>query len=110
AGDGTTTSILLADNLIRGGFRLIDNGLNNMDMRRGLERVAKDLSKEIDSRKIPVKSDKDLEYVARVSANNDKEIAEHVVRVVNISGQDGLVFIEPNSRPETEIIEEAGFT
>src|SRR3990167_5883315 len=55
AGDGTTTTILMASNLIRNGFKLIDNGWNPMDLSRNLENLSSLLIDEIDKRKVKVK-------------------------------------------------------
>lgn len=109
AGDGTTTTVLLASNLIRNGFRLIDNGWNAMDLSRELEKVSDILVKEIDKRKIEVKNDSDLEFIALVSSNNDKEVAKNVSKVIKKSGEDGLVFLEDTNRDVVEIVEEDGF-
>src|SRR3990167_1504451 len=109
AGDGTTTTILMASNLIRNGFKLIDNGWNPMDLSRNLENLSSLLIDEIDKRKVKVKNDTDLEYIALVSSNNDKEVAKNVSNVIKKSGEDGLVFLEYTNRDVVEIVEENGF-
>lgn len=109
AGDGTTTSILLSDTLIRNGFRLIENGMNPMDLKHYLDEVSTILVEELTKAKIAVKTDSDLHFIAKVSANNDEDIALNVVKVVKRAGQDGLVFIEDQAKDSVDIIEENGF-
>lgn len=109
AGDGTTTSILLSDSMIRNGFSLIEKGWNHMDLKRALDTVSTALSDEIDARRTKVTNDIQLEYVARVSANNDEDIAKNVARIIKRSGVDGMVFIEDSNKDQVEVIEESGF-
>lgn len=110
AGDGTTTTILLADMLIKTGFGLIDSGMNQMELKRELDKMSKLLTDEIPKFTHKVKSKQDLEYVARVSANGDEEIAKNVAAVIDKTREDGLVFIEHNPQKiETKIIDEPGF-
>lgn len=110
AGDGTTTTVLLADTMIRQGFNLIDNGYNPMDLKRDLDRVSKLFVDEIPKYTHKITSKQDLEYVARVSSNNDVEISKNVSDVISEAKEDGMVFIEPNpNRSDTKIIKELGF-
>jgi len=76
AGDGTTTSVLLSKTLIEEGFKLIDSGWNQMELKRALEDVSDLLMKQLEAQRTEIKTDEDLEYIARVSANNDSLIAK----------------------------------
>ncbi len=109
AGDGTTTSILLARALIKEGFKLLDNGWNPMRLKNELDKAEKLLRSSIKKLSHKAKGEKDLRFVASVSSNNDEEITENVTKAVKSSGQDGLVILEPNSKDETEVKTEEGF-
>lgn len=109
AGDGTSTTILLTQVLIKEGFKLIDEGFNQMDVKRAILELGNAIVAELDRRAIKVKSDKDLLNIATISSNSDAAIAKDVVRVAKVAGVDGLVMIEPNLGKETEIQEETGF-
>jgi len=110
AGDGTTTSILLAQTLVKEGFKAIDGGESPMELRDKLHDISDLLIKNLDKYKMKVRGEQDLEYVARVSSNNDEEISGNVVHAVIGAGEDGLVFIEGNQNAtETEVVEEKGF-
>ena len=109
AGDGTTTTIVLTQALVHEGFKLLDNGMNPIELKKALEKVADKLVGRIQQKKVKIKDDKDMFKIATISANNDEAIASNVVDVVKFSGEDGMVFIEPNNKQETEIIKEPGF-
>src|SRR3990167_3036228 len=109
-GDGTTTSILLAKHLILEGLKLIESGWNPMRLKRELEVAAKVILSEINKLSYKVKGIKDLEFIAKVSANNDEEIAKNVVEAVGVTGVEGMVVIEMSNKEGTELIKEEGFT
>jgi chaperonin GroEL len=109
AGDGTSTTVLLAGILTKEAFKLIDGGMNAMDVKREFEKFAQIITAELKKKAIKVRDDKDLERIAYISANNDGQIAKDVVRTIKVAGLDGMVFIEPHSKTETEIIEDSGF-
>lgn len=107
AGDGTTTTILLASTLVREGLKLIDDGMNVMDLRDSINEFAARAVSNLNP--IPAKSDKELRFVAKVSASGDEEIADNVLKTVKVAGDSGLVFIEPAPADETVIEQDEGF-
>lgn len=109
AGDATSTTVLLASILVKEGFRLIDAGWNGMDLKHEYDDFAERMVAELKKNARKAKTDKDLFYVANISANNDKEIAENTVKTLKVTGVDGMVFIQPSNTAETEIIEDTGF-
>lgn len=109
AGDGTTTSILLSQVLIKQGFKLIEEGMNPIVLKKKLEDMGEKLIAKIKQSVLTIKTDDDLLNIATISANNDKHIAKYVVDVVKFAGQNGMIFIEPNNKIDTEIEKEPGF-
>lgn len=109
AGDGTTTTLMLSQKLIKEGFKLIDDGMNPMVLKKKLEKMGNTLVDKISKQVIKIKNDADLLNIATISANNDVEIAKDIVDVVKFAGEDGMVFIEPNTEIKTEIEKEPGF-
>jgi chaperonin GroEL len=110
AGDGTSTTILLTDFLVKQGFSLIDSGMNQMSLKREFDKMGKLLVDEIPKFTHKVSGKKDLEFVARVSSNGDEEIAKNTASVIDKVKEDGMVFIEHNpQRTDTQIVEELGF-
>ncbi len=108
-GDGTTTSIILSQAFIEEGFRLIDHGWNPMALKRELDKARKELIKSIERQTIVVSSKKDIEFVARVSANNDTEVSKNVLEAVLFAGDNGTIITGFNSKDKTEVIKEEGF-
>ena len=109
AGDGTSTTALLSQVLLKEGFKKIDDGMNVINLKDEFLKSGEKIIANLQKFKKEVKGPKDLEYIATVSSNNDPVIAKNVVRAVKITGESGLVFIEPNHKNETELIEDIGF-
>ncbi|NHZ84890.1 MAG: chaperonin GroEL [Planctomycetia bacterium] len=109
AGDGTSTTILLSSVLIKEGLKLIDNGLNPQVLKKEYIRFGEHLKSNLKKKVNKIKNDKDLFYIANISANNDNEIANNVVKSIKTAGQDGLVFFDSKGLVETEIEEDTGF-
>lgn len=109
AGDGTTTSILLSQVLSKEGLKLKDEGVSWIEIRDNFNKMASVLVENISKRKRTISNDDDIRFVARISANNDDKIATDVLDIVKTAGEDGMVFLEGNQKPETEIIKDLGF-
>src|SRR5437660_7618448 len=76
AGDGTTTATVLAEAIFNEGLRSVVSGANPMLMKRGTDRAVEDIVAQLQEKKKDVKNQKDLENVATVAANNDREIGK----------------------------------
>jgi len=109
AGDGTTTSIVIAQELLHQAFILIDNGENPMDIKRMLEKELRVLLKQLAEHKITVDSDEVIANVATVSANNDREIGDLVMKAVKEVGKDGVITVEEHFGIETKLEIQKGF-
>ncbi len=109
AGDGTSTTILYSSVLVKEGLRLVEDGMNQMVVKDEYLKFGEKLKEKLNKKTKKIKNDEDLFFVSKISANNDETIAKDVVQVVNIAGEDGMVFIEPSYTKTTEIVEDAGF-
>jgi len=109
AGDGTSTTVLYASIFTKEGLKLIEDGENQMVVRDKFLEYSQELKEKLKKRVKKIKSEKDLFFISKISANNDEEIAKEVVKVVKTAGEDGMVFIEPSYSPETEVVEDVGF-
>tara|TARA_B110000503_G_scaffold95573_1_gene143860 strand:+ start:1609 stop:3252 length:1644 start_codon:yes stop_codon:yes gene_type:complete len=102
AGDGTTTSTLLAQSILNEGINSLDAGSNAVDIKRGIDKAVKevveflqkDYSKEITD-------EEQLKQVATISANNDTEVGELISTAMDKVGRDGVVTIEESKTGET---------
>src|ERR1700747_2648125 len=83
AGDGTTTATVLAEAIYNEGLRAVVAGTNPMLMKRGIERAVEDVVKNLTKAKIDVKTEQDLENVASVASNNDREIGKIIAQAMS---------------------------
>jgi chaperonin GroEL len=93
AGDGTTTSIVLAQAIISEGLRNVTAGANPMALKRGIERGVAAVVDEIKRLSKPVLTKDDIAHIAAISAR-DTEIGEMIAEVMEKVGKDGVVTVE----------------
>jgi len=102
AGDGTTTSTLLAQSIINEGLSYLDKGANAVEIKRGIDLAVKEvvnsLRKEIAQ---DISSESQLEQIATISANNDFEVGRLIATAMEKVGREGVVHIEESKTGET---------
>ncbi len=106
-GDGTTTSILLADEMIREGMKYLDEGGNPMFVRSGMEKALEVVTKEIDKIAIPIKDRKAITQVATISAG-DPGMGEKIAEALEKVGEDGIVTVEESNGLTIEVEHKEG--
>src|SRR5213079_2776315 len=94
AGDGTTTATVLAEAIYNEGLKAVVSGVNPMLMKRGIERAVEDIVEKLKAAKIDVKTQQDLENVATVASNNDREIGRIIAEAMDKVGKDGVITVE----------------
>lgn len=106
AGDGTTTSTVLAHAIVTEGLKSLAAGANPMLLKRGIEAAAKVVSDEIRAQAIDVNSKEDIANVATVSAQ-DSMIGNLIADVMDKVGKDGVITVEESKglEFETEYVE-----
>lgn len=106
AGDGTTTSTVLAHAIVTEGMKNLAAGANPMLLKRGIEAATKKIADSLTAGAIPVKSKNDIANVATVSAQ-DREIGELIAEVFDKVGNDGVITVEDSQglHFETEYVE-----
>jgi chaperonin GroEL len=106
AGDGTTTSTVLAHAIVNEGLKALEAGYNPMLLKRGIEMATDAVSEEL--RKVAVKIDtkEEIGYVATNSAA-DSEIGGLIADVMDKVGKDGVITVEESKSMqfETEYVE-----
>ena len=102
AGDGTTTSTLLAREMVKAGLQHLNNGANAVEIKRGIDKavteVVKSIRKNISE---DISSEEQLKQVATISANNDEEVGELIATAMGKVGREGVVTIEESKTGET---------
>src|SRR6185295_11289857 len=103
AGDGTTTATVLAQAIYREGIKNVAAGANPMDLKRGIDKAVETVVEELKKISKPVKSPKEQEQVASVSANNDKKIGALIAEAMGKVGKDGVVTVEEAKSMMTDL-------
>lgn len=105
SGDGTTTATVIAYAMIKQAQKLIEEGLDPIQIKNGIKDAAEAALQSLKESAIPV-TDDDLEKIATISANNDSEIGKLIADTFKQIGRDGVVTVEesPSVKTYTEII------
>ena len=101
AGDGTTTSTLLAREIVNAGMRYSDKGHNIVEIKRGIDKCVKEHVNYLREISQDISSEDQLRQVATISANNDTEVGELIATAMEKVGRDGVVTIEESRTGET---------
>ena len=102
AGDGTTTSTLLAREMYKQGLEVMTKGANAVDVKRGIDEAVKKVVDYLeDSLSKEITDEEQLKQVATISANNDIEVGELISTAMDKVGRDGVVTIEESRTGET---------
>jgi chaperonin GroEL len=109
AGDGTTTSTVLARAILRESQRFIASGVSPIELQRGIDLSVREVVANLKQLARPVKSVSDIEHVATISANNDLAIGKLIATAVDKVGQDGSITIEESRSLDTSLDITEGF-
>lgn len=101
AGDGTTTSTVLAHAIVTEGLKNLAAGANPMLLQRGIAAAAKAVAENIKSQAINITTKEDIANVASVSAQ-DRTIGELIAEVMDRVGKDGVITVEESKGLEFE--------
>ena len=94
AGDGTTTSTVLARAILTEGQRYLTSGVSPVELQRGINKAVDALVTELDDLAKPIETVDDIKHIATISANNDSTIGTLVSTAVDKAGKDGSVIVE----------------
>src|ERR1700730_7565863 len=93
AGDGTTTATVLAQAMVHYGLRSVAAGANPMDLKRGVDAAAAEVSKRLLASARDVEEQTEIAHVATISAQDEK-IGELIAAAVSKVGKDGVITVE----------------
>ena len=101
-GDGTTTSTLLAREMINQGLSSLDKGENAVQIKRDIDKTVKEVVKNLRGPiSEDISGDEQLEQVASISSNNDPEVGKLIAQAIGKVGLEGVVHIEESKTGET---------
>ena len=101
AGDGTTTSTVLAREVLQQAQKYITSGASPVELKRGMDKTLDVILDRISSLAEQVSSFDEVEHVATVSANNDPAIGKLIATAADRVGQGGAITIEESKSLET---------
>ena len=102
AGDGTTTSTLLAREMIKDGLQHLANGANAVQIKRGIDKAVKEVVNSLrENLSEDISDENQLEQIATISANNDPEVGKLIATAMDKVGVEGVVHIEESKTGDT---------
>ncbi|RIY35609.1 chaperonin GroEL [Psittacicella gerlachiana] len=104
AGDGTTTATVLAQAFIREGLKVVNAGLNPMDVKRGIDKVVAATVANLKDLATPASDNKSIQQVATISANNDEEVGNLIAQAMEKVGNNGVITIEDGTGFNDELV------
>ncbi|KAF7074411.1 hypothetical protein CFC21_079282 [Triticum aestivum] len=109
-GDGTTTAIILAREIISLGLLAVANGANPVALRKGIDKAVHELLGILKTKSIPVSTKEDIKAVASISAGNDEYVGNLIADALEKIGPDGIIKIESSSSIYTSVEIDKGYT
>jgi len=101
AGDGTTTSTLLAREMIKAGLSALDNGENAVKIKRSIDETTKQVVKNLRELSEDISGESQLEQIATISSNNDPETGKLIATAIDKVGIEGVVHVEESKSSDT---------
>ena len=107
AGDGTTTATVLAQAIVREGFKYVAAGFNPIDLKRGINKAVIAIVEEIKGIAKPTTTSKEIAQVGSISANSDHDIGAIIAEAIDKVGKEGVITVEDGKslNNELEIVE-----
>lgn len=102
AGDGTTSSVVLAQAVFREGLKNVAAGAKQIEIKRGIDKAVAEVVKEIKKRSTEIKKG-DVQKIAVISANGDEVIGKLVGDAMEAVGLEGLVTVEESKSLDTYV-------
>lgn len=109
-GDGTTTSTVLAQAMIREGMKFVKAGISPINLKRGIDKAVASVITELADISRECEDPKTIAQVASISANNDDEMGQLIADALIKVGKRGVVSVENNTALHDEFIQVNGMT
>jgi len=109
AGDGTTTSTVLARAILKQAQRYLMAGASPIELKRGIDKTVKAIVEKLEEQSVPISSEQDIAHIATISANGDESIGKLIATAVDSAGKDGAISVEEARSLETSLELTEGF-
>ena len=110
AGDGTTTSMVLARAILQEAQKHIVAGTPPIEIKRAIDRATEVLVANLREASTPIQSEEDIAHIATISANNDETIGNLIAKAVDCVGKDGSITVEQARSTQTSLDLREGFS
>ena len=110
AGDGTTTSMVLARAILQEAQKHIVAGTPPIEIKRAIDRATEVLVANLKEASTPIQSEEDIAHIATISANNDETIGNLIAKAVDCVGKDGSITVEQARSTLTSLDLREGFS
>jgi len=102
AGDGTTTTTVVAEALFRNGSRLVASGMPSITVQRSMDSIASKVTQNLRKMSTPITTREEIKRIATISANNDEELGGLIADAVDAAGLHGAITIHGSGCERTE--------
>ena len=103
AGDGTTTSTILAREIYVKSQKYLSAGSSPIELKRGMDKAVVEIVKELKNLSRPVEVREDVEHVATIAANGDELIGKLIATAAEQVGHNGAITVEEAKSFETSL-------
>lgn len=103
AGDGTTCATVLTQAILTEGCKAVAAGVNVMDLRKGINKAISAVTAHLKSKAWMIDSPEEINQVATISANGEKEIGDLISKAMGIVGKDGVITIVDGKTLDNEL-------
>jgi len=103
AGDGTTTSAVLAEAIYAEGLKLVTSGANSVLVKRGMDKAVETAVEAIKKMARPIKTTEDYRNIALIAAHGDETVADLVAKAMEKVGKEGVITVEESKGFQTSV-------
>lgn len=103
AGDGSSTTVILTQAMIKEGVKNLANGRNAVALKNGMNRAAAEIAKALDEKAIPVDTSSAIAQVATISSGNDESVGALIEEAMEKVGKDGVITVSESKTFETTL-------
>ncbi|KAF1024066.1 MAG: 60 kDa chaperonin [Paracidovorax wautersii] len=103
AGDGTTTATVLAQAIVREGFKYVAAGFNPTDLKRGIDKAVTAVVAEVKNIAKPTTTSKEIAQVGSISANSDEDVGKIIADAIDKVGKEGVITVEDGKSLNNEL-------
>lgn len=103
AGDGTTTSTVLAAEMAREGVKSVRTGINPIHIKKGIDKAVEDTITLLTEDAKPITTKEEIAQVASISANDDTELGNIIADAIEKVGNNGVITVEESQTTDTYV-------